>query len=255
MPDTALLDAIRRCGRRARPADRCRGHRGLHRGLAAAVSRPHAGGDPPRQHRRTGARGAAVRRGEGADRAAGRQHIDGRWRDAGRGRQRVRAEPVAADACPRHRSARSDHDDRGRRHAEGGTDCGGRGGMPAAAVDLLGGQRADRRRAGHQCRRQQHGALWQCARSGAGAGGCAAGRHGVERTAPAAQGQHRLLPAPVVRRFRGNAGHHHCRGAEAGAAAARGLRGAVRAWPRPRRRWSCSAASSRTIRRRSARSN
>ncbi len=32
----------------------------------------------------------------GADRAAGRQHLDGRRRGARRGRQRTRAEPVAA---------------------------------------------------------------------------------------------------------------------------------------------------------------
>ena len=155
----------------------------------------------------------------------------------------------------RHRSARSDHDDRGGRHAEGGTECGGGGGVPAAAVDLIGGQRADRRRAGHQCRRQQHGALWQCARSGAGAGSRAAGRHGLERTAPAAQGQHRLLPAPVVRGFGGHAWRHHRRGAEAGAAAARGLRGVVRGGLARRGAAICSAASSRTTRRRSARSN
>ena len=255
MPDTALLDAIRRCGGRARAADRRRRYRGLRRGLAPAVSGPYAGGDPSRQHRRAGASGAAVRRGAGADRAAGRQHIDGRWRDAGRGWQRVRAEHVAADAGARHRSARSDHDDRGRRHAEGGADCGSGGGVSAAAVDLVGGQRADRRRAGDQCRRQQHRALWQCARSGAGAGSGAAGRHGVERAAPAAQGQHRLLPASVVRRFGGDAWHHHRGGAEAGAAPARDRAWRCARWRRPRRRCSCSLASSRTIRRRSAHSN
>ncbi len=169
-----------------------------------------------------------MRRGAGADRAPGRQHVDGRRRHAGGGWQRVRAEHVAPDARPRHRSARSDNDDRGRRHPEVGAARCGRGGMPAAAVDLVGGQRADRRCARRQRRRQQHGALWQCARPGPRPGGGAAGRSGVERVAPAAQGQHRLLPAATVRRLRGNPRHHHCGGAEAGAAAARGLRGVVR---------------------------
>ena len=195
--------------------------RRLYRGRTPAVIRP-ASTEELAQRR------APVRRGARADRAAGRQHLDGRRRDAGRGRQRIRAQPVAPDTRPRHRSARPDHDDRGRRHAEGGAERGGRGGVPAAAVDLVGRQRADRRRAGGQRRRQQHRALRQCARPGARAGGRAAGRHGVERAAPAAQGQHRLLPAPVVRRLRGHARHHHRRGAEAGAAAARDLRGAVR---------------------------
>ncbi len=71
-------------------------------------------------------------------------------------------------------------------------------------------------------------ALRQCARSRARAGGGAAGRRGVERPAPAAQGQHRLLPAPAVRRLGRNARHHHRRGAEARAAAARDLRGVLR---------------------------
>ncbi len=228
MPETALLDAILAVvGERGLLTDAADtaayavDWRRLYQGRTPAVIRPASTEELARG-------GAAVREGAGADRAAGRQHIDGRWRDPGRGWQRVRAEHVAADPGARHRSARSDHDDRGRRHAEGGTDRGGRGGVPAAAVDLVGGQRADRRRAGHQRRRQQHGALWQCARSGAGAGSGAAGRHGVERAAQAAQGQHRLLPASVVRGFRGNAWHHHRRGAEAGAAAARGLRGVVR---------------------------
>ena len=66
----------------------------------------------------------------------------------------------------------------------------------------------------------------------------------LERAAPAAQGQHRLLPAPVVRRQRGHARHHHRRGAEARAAAARDRGGAVRAAPRRRRRSTCSAACS-----------
>ena len=55
-----------------------------------------------------------------------------------------------------------------------------------------------------------------------------AGRAGVERPAPPAQGQYRLLPAPAVRRQRGHARHHHRRGAEAVSAAARGRGGAVR---------------------------
>ena len=205
MPDPALLDAIRAVvGERGLLTDAA-DTAALYRGLATPLSRPHAGGDPSRQHRRTGAGGAAVRGGAGADRAAGWQHLDGRRRDAGRGRQRVGAQPRPAGADSRHRCAGSDHDDRGRRDAEGGADRGGGRRVPAAAVHRIGGQRADRRRARRQRRRQQHGALRQCARPGAGAGGGAAGRHGVERAAPAAQGQHRLLPAPAVRRLRGHA--------------------------------------------------
>ena len=56
----------------------------------------------------------------------------------------------------------------------------------------------------------------------------AAGRHDLERPAPAAQGQHRLLPAPAVRRLRGHARHHHRRRAEAGAAAQGNRCGPVR---------------------------
>ncbi len=169
-----------------------------------------------------------MRGGAFADRAPGREHVDGRRCNSGGGWQRIRGEHVAPDARPRHRSARSDNDDRGRRHAEIGAGRRVGGGMPATAVDLVGGQRADRRGARRQRRRQQHGALWQRARPGTRSGGGAARRHGVERVAPAAQGQHRLLPSATVRRLRGNPRHHHRGGGEAGAAAARDLRGAVR---------------------------
>ena len=53
MPSDDLLDAIRSHRRRPRPADRSGRHRGLLRGLAAAVSRPHPGGGAPRHHRGT----------------------------------------------------------------------------------------------------------------------------------------------------------------------------------------------------------
>ena len=261
MPDTAPSPQQRsarrhpRGGRRAWPADRSRRYSRLYRGLAASLSRQHPGGDSPRQHRGTGRRGPPVRRGACADRAAGRQHVDGRRCHAVGGRQRIRAEPVPHDAHPRHRSDRPDHDHRSRRHAEGGTDCRGRCGVPAAAVDLVGGHRADRRRSRRQRRRQQHRALRQRARPGARAGGGAAGRLGVERPAPAAQGQHRLLPAPALRRLGGNARHHHRRGAETRAAAARDLRGVLRDRLLRTRRWNCSAGSRRTTTRPCRRSN
>ena len=117
---------------------------------------------------------------------------------------------------------------RGRRHSESRAARRRRARLPAAAVDLLGRHRADRRRARGQCRRQQHRPLRQRPRPRARAGSRAAGRHDLERPAPAAQGQHRLLPAPVVRRVRGHARHHHRRGAETGAAAKGNRRGVLR---------------------------
>ena len=131
-----------------------------------------------------------------------------------------RAQPGAAEPCARDRPGRPDDDHRGRRHAESRAERRRRRRLPAAAVDFLGGLGADRRRARDQRRRQQHRALRQRARPGARAGGRAGRRAGVERAAPAAQGQHRLLPAPALRRLRGHARRHHRRGAEAGAAAA-----------------------------------
>ena len=113
-------------------------------------------------------------------------------------------------------------------HAEGGAGCRRRCRLPVAAVDQLGGLGADRRRAGDQCRRQQHGALRQRPRPRARPRSRVARRAGVERAAAAAQGQYRLLPAPAVRRQRGHARHHHRRGAEALSAAARDRGGAVR---------------------------
>ena len=93
MPDPALLDAIRAVvGERGLLTDAAdtaayiEDWRRLYRGRTPAVIRP-ASTDELAQ------RGAAVRGGAGADRAAGWQHLDGRRRDAGRGRQRVRAQP------------------------------------------------------------------------------------------------------------------------------------------------------------------
>ena len=92
MPDTALLDAIRAVvgerGLLTDPADTAaygEDWRRLYQGRTPAVMRPA-------NTEELADGGAAVRRGSGADRAAGRQHLDGRRRDAGRGWQRVRAE-------------------------------------------------------------------------------------------------------------------------------------------------------------------
>jgi hypothetical protein len=68
--------------------------------------------------------------------------------------------------------------------AEGGAGGCRRRRLPVAAVDQFGGLGADRRSARDQCRRQQHGALRQCARPRARARSRIAGRAGVERPAP-----------------------------------------------------------------------
>ena len=169
-----------------------------------------------------------MRGGGCVDRAAGRQYVDGRRCHAIGGWQRIRAEPVPHDARPRHRPDRPDLDHRSRRHIEGSPELRRRCGMPVASVDLVGRHRTDRRHPRHQRRWQQHRALRQCARPRTWSRGGPAGRVGVERSTPAAQGQHRLLPAPTLRWLGGHAWHHHRRGAQTRAAAARDLRRVLR---------------------------
>ena len=86
--------------------------------------------------------------------------------------------------------------------------------------------------------------------------GRAARRADLERVAPAAQGQHRLLPAPAFRRLGGHARRDHRRGVQAGAPPARGCRGTVCPSPLHRTpRGPCSPASRRMIRPRCRRSS
>ena len=168
---------------------------------------------------------------------------------------RNRRQSGADQSHPRHRSARHDDDHRSGRDFEGGAGRRGRSRLPAAVVDLIRRQRADRRRARRERRWQQHRALRQRARSRAWPGGRVARRHGLEWPAPAAQRQHRLLPASVVRRFRRHAWHHHRGRIETGPAATRTMRSHSAPSRHPRPRSICSAAFNRTTPRRSARSN
>ena len=214
--------------RRTRPADRARRYRALLRGLAAALSRPHAAVVAPGDDGGGRGAGSLLRRAADRPRAAGRQHQHGRRRGAGGGWQRDRAQPRPAQPHPGGRSGGHDDDGRGRRHAQGGAGRGGGGGLPAAAVDLIRRHGADRRRACHQCGRQQHGALRQCARHGARARGRAAGRRDLERAPAPAQGQYRLRAAPAPRRLGGHARRDHRGGAQARAPPGRARGGALR---------------------------
>ena len=123
-----------------------------------------------------------------ADGAAGRQYLDGRRRDAvARTAAQIVLSLSRLEPGPRHRPGRHDDGDRGRRHAEGGAAGGGRGRVPAAAVDLVRGHA----RRSAACWRPMPAATTRCAtatpatwcsgwkwccrtaRSGTGCAGCA----------------------------------------------------------------------------------
>ena len=240
-----------RPARRARRADRPGRHRALLRGLAAALSRPHAGGAAPGDDAEVA---DAVR----LCAAAGVPIVPqgGNTSMVGGAAVSEDGSQIVLSLSRLNRVRGIDPVDMTMEIEAGVTLEGGAGGrgrcrLPVAAVDQLGGLGADRRRARDQCRRQQHGALRQCARSRARARSRACRRAGVERAAAAAQGQYRLLPAPAVRRQRGHARHHHRRGAEALSRSRARPRWRCARSPRPRRRSICSTDCSSTIRRRS----
>ncbi len=146
------------------------------------------------------------------------------------------------------------HDGRGRRHAEGRPGRGGRG--RAACCRCPSRRRARRRSAA--CWRPMPAATTPCA-TATRATWCLGWRRccrtaRVERPAPAAQGQHRLLPAPAAGRRGGHARHHHRRRAQAGAAPAE-REVALCAVPSPDAALTCSAGCSATTRRRCRRSS
>ena len=182
-----------RAPRRRRTADRPCGRRvPLHR-LARPLPWRGTRRGAPGEHRHAGRHRAPMRGTRDHDGPAGRQYVDGRRRHAGRERHAARAVPGTDARGARGRPARHDADRGSRPAAARCPALGGRRGVPVAALDLLGGECHDRRRAGGQRRRQPHAAPRQRARPGARAGGGVRRRAGLGWAAQAAKGQHRLL--------------------------------------------------------------